>query len=77
MKEFKKFPIWKPGRYSEFIKDSLKINDEHFIFEKGKFEQKIKDAGLEYSKYGVAYDLHELYKALPGKIKSQIMNNNS
>lgn len=71
MKEYLKIPIWQPGQYSKFILETTHLEGEKLHFNKEEFVRKMK--GRRISEHGVAYDLHNLYKHIPGKEKTSAM----
>jgi hypothetical protein len=75
MDAFLKIPIWKPGKYSKLIVETTKIHNDKIIFDKYLFFKVLDENKMIFSSYGFAYDLHKLYKNVPGKIKTELMNN--
>ena len=71
MRDYLKTPIWKPGQYSNLILETTQIHGETLIFNKTLFREKTQ--GQRISEHGVAFDLHNLYKHIPGKEKTKAM----
>lgn len=71
MKEYLKIPIWRPGQYSNLISETTELHGETIMFNKKLFVEKMQ--GNRISEHGVAFDLHNLYKHVPGKEKTKAM----
>lgn len=61
MQDFRKRPTWKPGQYTNLIRDILtKLNNSKKLNEaKEKFMKKMNELGIAYSGYGFAFDLYK------------------
>ena len=75
MDEFVKKPNWKTGLYSKLISETTKIQNEKIVFDKYLFFKTLDENKMVFSSYGFAYDLHKLYRNVPGKEKTDLMNN--
>lgn len=71
MNEYLKNPIWKPGDYTNLILETTKLEGEKLIFLRQEFQKKM--VGKKISEHGIAFDLHNLYKKVPGKSKSEAL----
>lgn len=74
MKEYLKKPFWKPGEYKRLILETTKIEDNKLYFDKNLFMSKME--GKKVSEHGIAYDLHNLYKDIGGRYKTELMKQN-
>ena len=74
MEEFRKLPTWRPGQYSEILKATVLKKGNDITFDKVKFMEIINEKEMRLSKYGLGFDLHEQYKTVAGKVKTEIIN---
>ena len=74
MDEFRKLPIWRPGQYSEILKETILKKGNSITFDKVKFMELLNEKKMKLSKYGLGFDLHKQHKTVAGKLKTDILN---
>jgi hypothetical protein len=72
MLEFKKIPIWKPGKYNRIIEETVASDGFKLNLDKVKMKQRLQELG-EYSLYGLAYDLNNVHDMICGSEKTIVM----
>lgn len=71
MNEYLKKAIWKPGDYTDLILETTKTEGERLIFFREEFIRKMGEKKI--SEHGIAFDLHNLYKNISGKNKTEAL----
>jgi hypothetical protein len=72
MLEFKKNPVWKPGRYKKILEETLQLTEKKIEFDKVTLMKRLTNQ-KQYSKYGIGYDMHDMHRMIGGSMKTLVM----